>query len=59
MDTKKNPKAIDTTNLAFAGVSKSNIEYLMAENRKMVKKLEVLRKQIEDLYKEVQKVALA
>jgi len=38
-NTKKNPNGIVETNLAFASVAKSNIEFLMAKNKELAKKL--------------------
>lgn len=34
METNKNTQAISTTKLAFAGASKSNMEYLIDEKKK-------------------------
>lgn len=49
-NTRKNPNAIVITNLAFIGAEKSNIEYLMAKNKKLAKKLQATRQEVEHLY---------
>jgi len=38
-DTKKNPKAFAIASLAFIGAAKSNIEFLMDENKELTKNL--------------------
>jgi len=40
---RRNPSAIFAANLAFTGAKESNINYLMAENKQLAKKLQTTR----------------
>lgn len=55
MDTRRKPEAIAAANLAFACATKSNIEYIVVENRLMEQNLQAARQQFEQLQVEVQK----
>ena len=58
-ETGRNTVTIVASNLAFEGVSKSNTKYLMAENRKMLNKLQAARQEVEQLQEEFQKEIFA
>lgn len=58
-DTRRDPEAIASTNLAFAGAVKSNTQCLMAENKQLAKNLQVARKEVEQLRATTQNTASA
>lgn len=53
-DTKRNLETIASANLAFVGESNSNTQYPMAKNKKLVKNLHTVRKEVKHLYTTVQ-----
>lgn len=55
-NTKRNPGAIFIAKLAFASATKSNIDYLVSENKQLEKKLQDARKEGEQLWAELQNV---
>jgi len=56
-NTIRNPRAIATANLAFAGASKSNTNYLMDEKKKLIKKFQASRQEVEQIRGELQNAA--
>lgn len=53
-DTRRNLGAIATTNLAFTGATKSNIDYLMVEKKFLQNNLQNARREIEKLRAKLQ-----
>lgn len=56
-DTRKNLNAIVTANLAFASAENSGTDYLMAKNKELAKKLQVVRQEVEQLQEAAQNTA--
>lgn len=58
-DTRKNPTTISQANLAYAGETSSNVQYLMVKNEKLEKNLQATRKEVKKIWESVQNAVYA